>query len=110
MIHTPIIPNREIIRILPPVSYLQIMIIHHKSQEPVQYAFTLSFSQSINFLHVVAECENALPAGDGVGAHDRVDGFEDFADVFGGAAGLGIDLETILLGRFVEFRLCVGCC
>jgi hypothetical protein len=59
---------------------------------------------------VVAESKNALPAGDGVGAHDGVDGFEDFADVFGGAAGFGIDLETVLRGCFIEFRLRVGCC
>jgi hypothetical protein len=92
------------------MSYLQIMVINNKSQEPVQYSFTLSLSQSIDFLHVVAESKNALPTGDGVGAHDGMDGFEDFANVFGGAAGLGVDLETIFLGRFIEFRLGVcGC-
>jgi hypothetical protein len=58
----------------------------------------------------MAESKNALPAGNGVCADDRMDGFEDFADVFGGAAGFGIDLETVLLGCFIEFRLRVGCC
>jgi hypothetical protein len=110
MIHTPIIPDRKIIRILPSMSDLKIMIIHHESQKPVQYAFTLPFCKSIDFLHMVSESEDALPASDGVGAYDGVDGFEDFADVFGGAAGRGIDLEAILLGCFVEFWLRVGCC
>jgi hypothetical protein len=58
----------------------------------------------------MAESKNALPAGDGVGAHDGVDGFEDFADIFGGAARFGIDLEAVFLGGFVEFWLGVGCC
>jgi hypothetical protein len=39
-----------------------------------------------------------------------MDGFEDFADVFRGAAGFRVDLEAILLGCFVEFRLGIGCC
>jgi hypothetical protein len=86
------------------------MIIHHKSQEPIQYPFALSLSQVVDFLHVVPESEDALPAGDGVGAHDGMDGFEDFADVFRGAAGFRVDLEAILLGCFVEFRLGIGCC
>jgi hypothetical protein len=58
----------------------------------------------------MTESKNALPARNGVGAYDGMDGFENFADVFGGAAGFGIDLEAVLLGCFVEFRLCVGCC
>lgn len=60
--------------------------------------------------HVVADGEHALPPGDGVRADDGVHGFEDLADVFGGAAGPGEDLEVVAGGGFVEGWLRVVCC
>jgi len=58
---------------------------------------------------VVAESEDRFPAGDRIGAHDGVDSFEDFADVFWGAARLRVDLEAIPSGCLVESWLSVGC-
>ena len=59
-------------------------------------------------LHVGTDCEDGFPACDGVGADDRVDGGEFFADVVGGAAGGGVEFEVAVFGGLVEFGLRVG--
>lgn len=57
---------------------------------------------------MVANCEDRFPARDGVGADNGVDGGEFFADVVGGAAGVGIEFEVAFFGCLVEFGLRVG--
>lgn len=44
MIHTPIIPNRQIIHILPPLADLQVVILHDQLNKPVQRMLALFFS------------------------------------------------------------------
>ena len=58
----------------------------------------------------MSQSEDGLPACDWIGAYDGVDGFQDFADVLRRAARLGVDLETVFVGGFVEAWLRVGCC
>lgn len=57
---------------------------------------------------MLADGEYGLPAGDRVGADDRVDGLEQLADVLGGAASLAEELEAVALSGFVEawLRVC----
>lgn len=62
----------------------------------------LAIAKVVDALDVVADGEDAAPAGDGVCADDWGDGGEDFAHVVGGAAGLGVDLESVEIGRLVE--------
>ena len=59
---------------------------------------------------MVSNCEDGFPARHRVGAHARVDGTEVGADVFGRAARFGVDVEAVVFGCFVEFRLRVGGC
>lgn len=63
----------------------------------------------MDVLDVVAHGEHGLPACHGVGAHDGVDGLEDVADVLGGAACGGEELEVVLLGCCVEVWLGIVC-
>jgi hypothetical protein len=58
---------------------------------------------------VRADGEEGAPPGDRVGAHDGVDGGEGGADVFGRAAGVGVDLEAAAVGDGVEAGLGEGC-
>jgi hypothetical protein len=108
MIHTPIIPNRQIIRVLPTMPDLKIMVINNQSQEPVQQSLALAFCDPVDVLHVVAESEDRLPPRDGIGADYGMHGDKLFADVFGSAALLRVDLESVLCCSFVEFGLGVG--
>ena len=57
---------------------------------------------------MVADCEDGLPPCDGVGADDWMDGGEFFADVVGGAAGVGVEFEVACFGGLVELGLRVG--
>lgn len=108
MIHTPVIPNRQIIRILPSVSYLEIMIIGHQSDKPLKQMLALSLCHVIHLLNMVPESEDRLPPSNRVCAHNGMDGLEDFSNVFGCPTRFGVDLESILLGGGIEARLGIG--
>jgi len=69
MIHAPIIPDSEIVRILPAVAHLQIVVINYQTQKPREKPFALAGGESVDVLYVVAEGEDRFPAGYGVGAY-----------------------------------------
>lgn len=108
MVHTPVIPDREIVGVLPPVTDLQIVVIDEQSHEPGQQRLALELGDVVHLGHVLADGEHGLPAGDRVGANDGVDGLEQLADVLGGAARLGEELEAVAGGGLVEAWLRVG--
>lgn len=108
MIDAAIIPDRQIILILPAQAHLQIVILHDQLHEPLEEVLALRLAHLIDALGVVADGEDALPARDGIGANDRVHGFEVGADVERVAALGGVELEVVLGGGFVEEGLCVG--
>lgn len=109
VIDTTIIPNGEIVDVVPTVTDLQVMILHNQADEPVQEVLGLVVGQPVDVLDVVAHGEHGLPARHGVGAHYRVDGFEYVADVLGGSSGRREELEVVLLGGCVEVWLGVVC-
>jgi hypothetical protein len=108
VVHTPVIPDGEIVRVLPPVTDLQIVVIDEQSHEPCEKSLALELAHVVHLAYVLADGKDGLPARDGVGADDGVDGLEELADVLGGAAGLGVELEAVPLGGLVEAGLCVG--
>jgi hypothetical protein len=105
MIHAAIIPNRDIVRVLPPIPHLQVMVLRNELHKPLEQVPALVLGKIVDLLHVVPDGEDALPSGYGVCAHDRVDCFEDFADVFGRAAGAWVDREVVLVCDLVEAGL-----
>ena len=61
MIHTPIIPNRNIILRLPLQPHLQIMILNDKLHEPTQEVLALVIRQPMNPLDMMSHRKNRLP-------------------------------------------------
>lgn len=84
------------------------MVINYKPHEPVKQRAALLLRQAVDALHVVADGEDALPAGDGVGADDGVRGGKVGADVLRGAAGFRVELEAVVGRGGVEEWLGVG--
>lgn len=76
MKNTSIIPNSNIILILPPEPYLQIVIVQHKPHKPIQQILALLGSDTIYMLDMASNRENRFPTGDRVGSHDWMHGFE----------------------------------
>jgi len=109
MVHTPIIPNRHIVYVLPLIPDLQIMVLYDQLHKPVQEVLALVLGQTIDPLYVVTDGEDRLPTGDWIGADHGVNGLEGLADIFGRAARGGIELEVVALRRFVEAWLGVVC-
>jgi hypothetical protein len=87
---------------------LQVVVIDNEAQEPFEQRLGFQFGQSIDVLYMVADGEDRLPACNGVGPDYRMDGFEDFTNILGCAAGLRVDFKPVLGGSFVEFGLRVG--
>lgn len=77
-------------------------------QEPLEQLGALVLGHVVDLLDVDANGEDALPAGDGVGAHDRVDCLELGSDVLGRAPRLVVDFEPGDLGDLVEAWLFEG--
>lgn len=109
MVDTPVIPDGEIIRVLPPVADLEIMVINQQPHEPREQRLALKLGDIVHLGHVLTDGKHRLPPGNGVGADDGVDSLEEIADVLGGAARLGVELEAVALGGLVEAGLRVGC-
>ena len=105
MVYTPIIPNRQIILVNPPMAHLQIMVLNNQSHKPFQKRFALQRRQIIDLLHMVSDGENGFPARHRIRAHDRMYGDEVFAHIVGRATGVGVELECIGGGGFVELGL-----
>jgi len=81
MIHTSIVPDRQIIGILPSMTDLQIMIINYQGQELIQKSLAFELRQPIDALDMMPKRKDRLPACDRIGAYNWMDSFEDLADV-----------------------------
>lgn len=86
------------------------MVLVDEIQEPGEQLGALLLGQAVDVLDVDAHGEDALPARDGICAHDGVDGLELGSDVLRGAPRLVVDLEPAELGDLVEARLLKGGC
>ena len=105
MVHTPVVPNREVIDGIPLEPDLKIVVLHDELHKPRQEVLALLIGQAVDALDVVANAEDGLPAGDRVGADEGVDGLQQLADVLGRATLGRVDLEVVALGGVVEERL-----
>lgn len=81
MICTAIVPDGDVIDVFPAVPYLEVMIFHQQSHEPIFQRFTLVWCDPIDVLEVMSYGIEGSPACDRIGPHHRVDGFELDADL-----------------------------
>jgi hypothetical protein len=86
------------------------MILNNKINKPVKQMLTLLLRNTINPLHMRSHSENTLPSRYGIRTDDRVFGAKLFADILGGTARTGVDLEVVSVGYLVEARLGVCSC
>ena len=105
MVHAPVIPNSDIVGVLPLEAHLEVVVLDNKLSKPVEEMLALLLGQPIDALTVVADSIHRFPARDGVGTDDRVDGLEGLADVLGRATLATIYAEAVALGCLVEERL-----
>lgn len=105
MIDAAIVPNREIIRVLPPVAHLQIVILDNELDKPIKRALTLLLGQLVDLLHVVSNTEYRLPAGHRVGPDNWMDGLQSRPDILWSTSRLVVQLKVICLRSSVEVRL-----
>jgi hypothetical protein len=78
------------------------VVLVNEIQEPGKELGALFLRQAVDVLDVSADREDALPAGDRVGANDGMDSLELGADVLCCAARLVVQLEPSCLGHFLE--------
>ena len=86
MVNRSVVPNCDIIGVLPAVSDLQVVIVNDQSDKPFKQSLALFWSNIIDVLYVVTDSKDRLPACDRVRSDDRMDGLKDFTHIFGSAA------------------------
>ena len=87
---------------------IQVLTLDNELREPVEKVVALIFGHLVDALSVVANSVHALPARDRVGPDDRMNSLEVCSDILRSAAFGAVQLEAVLFGAFVEYRLRVG--
>lgn len=100
MKHTPVIPNRQIILVLPLQPSLQIMTIRDNTQQLLQHLLTLISMQLVNLFRKRTKRENALPSRNRIRPNNGMHSSETAADVGGGSARAFMNLYFV--------GICVG--
>jgi hypothetical protein len=98
----------NVVGVLPLEPHLQVVVLVHELQEPVEQVLGLEVGDAVDVANVPANGEHALPPGHGVGANDRVHGLELATNVLGRATLLFVDAKAGVLGDLVEVRLREG--
>lgn len=98
----------KVVLVVPLEADLEIMVLCDHTEELVEKVGGLVLSQAVDVLDVVADSEDGLPAGNGVGADNWVLGRELVANIQWGTTGLGVELELLVLCSLGEQRLGIG--
>lgn len=99
MYGVPLPALTDVVGVLPLQADLQVVVLVHKAQEPVEELLALLIGHAVDVAHVPANGEDALPSGHWVRPDDGVDRPEDLSDVFRGAPRLVVELEAVALRR-----------
>lgn len=67
------------------MSHLQIVVFRDEPHKVVKQVSALQLRQAIDMLYMMPNGEDAFPAGDRIGPHDRVLSGEDRSDILRGA-------------------------
>ncbi len=105
MVDATVVPDGNIMDVLPLETHLQVVVLHDELHEPVEEMPGFLIAQPVDALDVVPDSEHRLPSCDRVRANNRVDRLEDLAHVFGCATCSTPELKVVLLCRLVEAGL-----
>ncbi len=105
MVNGAVVPDGEIIDVLPAVADLKVVVLDNELGEPVEEVLGFSLAEAVDLSNVVANSEDTLPAGDRVGADDGVDGLKELADVLGGTTLSTVNLKAVAVSSLVEAGL-----
>ena len=64
----------QVVWILPPKSYLQIVILHNEIHEPIQEVTTFLFRETIDLLDMTSHSKHRFPARDWVRSDHGMNG------------------------------------
>lgn len=106
MVDGAVVPDGEVVDVLPAVAHLQVVVLDDQGDEPVQEALGLVVREPFDPLHVRAYREHALPARHRVRADNRVVRLQRLAHVLRSAPRPGEDLEPVVCRCRVEGWLC----
>lgn len=105
-----VVPDGDVVDVLPSEPDLQVVVINAQLVEPIKHVLALFSGQAVDMANVRTDGVYRLPARHRVRADDGMDGLEDGPDVFWSAARLVVELEAASLSGGIEVRLteCAG--
>jgi hypothetical protein len=95
---TAVVPDRDIVLVLPAEPHLQIVIILQQAFEPGQKHLALLLRHTIDELAVMADREQRLPPRHGVGPDDGVYSMQLTPDILRRATHFRVELKIAALG------------
>ena len=99
----------QIVRILPPQTSLQIMILNDQSHKPSQQMIAFLVRKVIDFSNMVPHSKHTLPPSYWISTDNRMNGLQHFPYIFRRAPRTSVDLKVVLLGNLVELGLGICC-
>jgi hypothetical protein len=90
------------------VSNLQIVVLCDELHEPIERFGAFFLGEAVDVLHVVADCEDELPARDGIGTNHWMYGAEACANILECSTRLRVEFKAIICCGAIEARLGVG--
>ena len=72
--HAPVIPDGQVVGVLPPEPDLEVVVVRDELDEPAQQIVAFGLTQAVDPLGVVTNGEDGLPTGD-LRGHGCVSGY-----------------------------------
>lgn len=102
MIGAAIVPDSHVVDVLPAQPDVQVVVLDHQVDEALEEVVALVPGEAVDARDVVADGEDRVPPGDGVGPDHGVRRLEDDADVLGGPARPGEHGQVVGRGGLRE--------
>lgn len=96
----------NVVGVLPLEPHLQVMVLVHQFQEPVEERLAFMLCQSVDVLDMSPNRKDALPPRHWVRSYHWVNRLEFLSHVLRRSSFLVVQLKSSLFGHVVERRLC----
>lgn len=99
----------DVVWVDPSVADLQIVVLRNEAQENILYMLTFHVGKPIDPLNVESNGEDVLPAGHGIGPHNRMNTGKVRAHVLRSTPGTLKEFKSFFTCYLIKVVLCAGC-
>jgi hypothetical protein len=105
VVHASVVPDGQIILVLPSLADMQIVVLNNQLDEPFQCMLAFLLGQAVDLLHVMANSKDRFPACDGIRSDHGMLRSQFATHVLRSTARLVVQVESVFLCGEIETRL-----